>query len=55
MLVEKRELKTITKEELKELQILVDEEEALQVERIKVVGKLGQLWNIPNFTSSKKT
>ena len=53
-LVEKRDKKTITSKELQELQILVDEEEAFQVERIKVVGKLGQLWNMPTLQVVKK-
>lgn len=53
-LVEKRDQKIITTKELKELQLLIDEEEAFQVERIKVVGKLGQLWNMPTLQVVKK-
>ena len=40
-LVEKRDQQIITTKELEELQGLIDEEEAFQTERIKVVGKLG--------------
>lgn len=45
-LVEKRNQEMITVKELAKLQLLIDEEEAFQVERIKIVGKLSQLWDM---------
>ena len=53
-LVDKRDKEIISAKELKELQLLIDEEEAFQVERIKIVGKLSQLWDIPMMEVVKK-
>lgn len=53
-LVEKRNQETITVKELKELQTLIDEEEAFQVERIKILGQLGQIWDMPIMQVVKK-
>lgn len=53
-LVEKRNQETITAKELKKLQALIDEEEAFQVERIKILGKLGQIWEMPIMEVVKK-
>ena len=53
-LAEKRDKGIISTKELKQLQLLIDEEEAFQVERIKIVGKLSQLWEIPMMEVVKK-
>ena len=53
-LVERRNLNIITPHELNELQILIDEEEAFQVKRIKILGKLGELWNMSILEVVKK-
>ena len=53
-LVEKRNQNSINPSELNELQQLIDEEEAFQVQRIKILGKLGELWNMPILEVVKK-
>lgn len=53
-LVAKRNQETITVKELKELQTLIDEEEAFQVERIKILGQLSQIWDMPIMQVVKK-
>ncbi len=53
-LTEKRSKEIITVKELKELQTFINEEEAFQLERIKVVGKLSQLWEMPMMQVVKK-
>jgi len=53
-LVERRNQETISTKELTELQTLIDEEEAFQVERIKILGKLSQIWNMTIMQVVKK-
>ncbi len=53
-LVERRNQEIISTKELAELQILIDEEEAFQVQRIKILGKLSQIWDMPIMQVVKK-